>query len=77
MAQISPAATEIVEQARWIWKEVATYTVNDVKAYKLVKDLWVNMIMTDKIEMLKEYENNKYYPIKYSLQRLNLKKSSR
>ena len=68
---------EIVEQARWIWKEVATYTVNDVKAYKLVKDLWVNMIMTDKIEMLKEYENNKYYPIKYSLQRLNLKKSSR
>lgn len=77
LAPYDMLTSEIIEQARGIWKEVATYTVNDVKAYKLVKDLWINIIMTDKIEILKEYENNKYYPIKYSLQRLNLKKSSR
>ena len=60
-----------------MWKEPVTYTVNDVKDYKSIKDMWINIIMTDKIELLKERENNKYYPVKRSVESINLQKSSR
>lgn len=68
---------EIVDKVRFMWKEPVTYTVNDVKDYKSIKDMWINIIMTDKIELLKERENNKYYPVKRSVESINLQKSSR
>ena len=67
---------EIVAKAKWIWKEVITYTVNDISSYKSIRDLWVSMIMTDKIELLKNY-NNKQNPLKHSVGSINLQKSSR
>jgi glycerophosphoryl diester phosphodiesterase len=68
---------EVVDKAKSLWKEVMTYTVNDPKNYQSMKDLWINIIMTDKLDLLQEYDNNKYYPIRYSLENINLQKSSR
>lgn len=47
---------EIVQKAKDLWKEVVTYTVNDTWDFQSVKDLWVNTILTDKIQLLREYE---------------------
>ena len=68
---------EVVDRAKSMWKEVVTYTVNDIWNFQTVKDLWVNIVMTDEIELLQEYINNKYYPLKHSVQFINLQKSSR
>ena len=48
---------EIVQKARDLWKEVVTYTVNETWDFQTVKDLWVNIIMSDRIDSLKEYDN--------------------
>lgn len=48
---------EIVEKVRSLWKEVVTYTVNDTWDYQVMKDMWVNIIMTDQINLLQEYDN--------------------
>ena len=77
LAPFDILTTEIVEKVKALWKEVVTYTVNDVKTYQTVKDLWINFIMTDKLSLLQEYDNNKYYPLKHSLKNINLQKSSR
>ena len=51
---------EIVEKAKSIWKEVVTYTVNETWDFQAMKDLWVNIIMTDRISLMKEYNDNSY-----------------
>ena len=48
---------EIVQKVRDLWKEVVTYTVNETWDFQTVKDLWVNIIMSDRIDSLKEYDN--------------------
>ena len=68
---------EIVDKVKSLWKEVVTYTVNDVNTYQSMKDLWINIVMTDRLDLLQEYDNNKYYPIRHSLENINLQKSSR
>ena len=68
---------EVVDKAKSMWKEVVTYTVNDVLNFQTVKDLWVSLVMTDEIELLQEYIDNEYYPLKHSMQFINLQKSSR
>ena len=68
---------EIVMKARSQWKEVVTYTINDIKNYKSIKDLWISIIMTDRLDLLQEYDNNEYYPLKRNSKTINLKKSSR
>lgn len=68
---------EIVEKAKSLWKEVATYTVNEPSDFHKIKDLWINIIMTDKLRLLQDVENNIYYPFRHSLENLSLKKSSR
>ena len=48
---------EIVEKAKSLWKEVVTYTVNETWDFQKIKDLWVNMVMSDRVNLLQEYEN--------------------
>jgi len=69
--------SEIVDKAKSLWKEVVTYTVNDVKNYQNMKDLWISMIMTDRLALLQDYDNNEYYPLKHNFKNINLRKSSR
>ena len=52
---------EVVEMARSLWKEVVTYTVNETWDFQTVKDLWVNIIMTDEISSMKEYDLTNLY----------------
>lgn len=68
---------EIVQKAKDLWKEVVTYTVNETWDFQSMKDLWINIIMTDKLNLLQNRENGTYYKFKYWLKTLNLKKSSR
>ncbi len=68
---------EVVQRARDLWKEVVTYTVNETWDFQAVKDLWVNIVMSDRIDLLQEYNNARHYPIPHSLEKLNLKKSSK
>lgn len=68
---------EIVQKARDLWKEVVTYTVNETWDFQAMKDLWVNIIMSDKIDLLQEYNNARHYPIPHSLEKLDFKKSSK
>ncbi len=68
---------EVVEKAKSLWKKVVTYTVNETWAFNTVKDLWVNIIMTDTIGLLKEYNSGKSKFIQHNSVKLNLKKSSR
>ena len=67
---------EIVDRAKSIWKEVATYTINETWDFQAMKDLWVNIILTDRVDLLKEYNDIIEYPVSHSLEKLNLKKSS-
>ena len=67
---------EIVQKARDLWKEVVTYTVNETWDFQAMKDLWVNIIMSDKVDLLQKYNTERHYPIPHSLENLNLKKSS-
>ena len=62
---------DIVQKAKSLWKDVVTYTVNDTKIYQSMKDLWINIIMTDNLNLLQEYE--KYYPLKHTFKTINLK----
>ncbi len=68
---------EIVQKARDLWKEVVTYTVNETWDFQAMKDLWVNIIMSDRIDLLQEYNNTRHYPIPHSFETPNLKKSSK
>ena len=68
---------EIVQKARDLWKEVVTYTVNETWDFQAMKDLWVNIIMSDRIDLLQEYNNTRHYPIPHSFEIPNLKKSSK
>jgi hypothetical protein len=42
-----------------------------------MKDLWINIIMTDKLDLLQNRENGTDYTFTHWLKTLNLKKSSR
>ena len=68
---------EIVQKARDLWKEVVTYTVNETWDFQVMKDLWVNIIMSDRIDLLQEYNNTRHYPVSHSFEIPNLKKSSK
>ena len=52
---------EVVEMAKSLWKDVVTYTVNETWDFQTVKDLWVNIIMTDEISSMKEYDLTNLY----------------
>ena len=67
---------EIVQKARDLWKEVVTYTVNETWDFQAMKDLWVNIIMSDRVDLLQEYNNAIHYPVPHNFEKLNLKKSS-
>jgi len=67
---------EIIDRAKALWKEVATYTINETWDFQAMKDLWVNIILTDRVDLLKEYNDVLQYPVSHSLEKLNLRKSS-
>ena len=67
---------EIVQKAKSLWKEVVTYTVNETWDFQMVKDLWVKIIMSDRVDLLQEHNSATYYPVHHSLEKINLKKSS-
>ena len=67
---------QIVQKARDLWKEVVTYTVNETWDFQTMKDLWVNIIMSDRVDLLQEYNNAIHYPVPHNFEKLNLKKSS-
>jgi len=46
-----------IKKAQELWKQVITYTINDTWNFQIMKDLWVNIILTDEIEILRNYEN--------------------
>ena len=56
LAPYDKLSYEIVQKVRAMWKEIATYTVNDIWSLKKMKDLWVNIILTDKISKLRKYD---------------------
>ena len=68
---------EVVEKAKNLWKEVVTYTVNDTWNFQAMKDLWINIILSDDIWALKEYENqqDKTFAPAIALEDFGLKKS--
>ena len=68
---------ETVQKAKDLWKEVVTYTVNETWDFQAMKDLWINIIMTDKLDLLQNRENGTDYTFTHWLKNLNLKKSSR
>ena len=76
LAPYDSLTPEIVQKARDLWKEVVTYTVNEIWDFQSMKDLWVNIIMSDRIDLLQEYNSTVHYPVSHSLENLNLKKSS-
>jgi len=49
---------EIIQRVYWLWKIPVTYTVNTTWDYQKVKDLWINIIMTDKISDIRMYDNS-------------------
>ena len=67
---------EIVQKAKDLWKQVVTYTVNETWDFQAVKDLWVNIIMSDRIDLLQEYNNMRHYTVSHVPEKLKLKKSS-
>ena len=76
LAPYDSLTSEIVQKARNLWKQVVTYTVNETWDFQAMKDLWVNIIMSDRIDLLQKYNNARRYPVSHSLEILNLKKSS-
>lgn len=77
LAPYGTLTPEIVQKARDLWKEVVTYTVNETWDFQAMKDLWVNIIMSDRIDLLQEYNNTRHYPVPHSFEIPNLKKSSK
>jgi len=75
LAPYDSLTPEIVQKARDLWKKVVTYTVNETRDFQAMKDLWVNIIMSDRIDLLQEYNNSKHYPVPHSVEIWNLKKS--
>ena len=49
---------DIIQRAKSLWKEIVTYTVNDTWDFKVMKDMWVSIIMTDRLDLLQEYGNS-------------------
>ena len=74
LAPYDSLTPEIVQKARELWKEVVTYTVNETWDFQAMKDLWINIIMSDKIDLLKDY-NKIQKPSLYRLENLNLRKA--
>ena len=75
LAPYDSLTPEIVQKARNLWKEVVTYTVNETWDFQAMKDLWVNIIMSDRIELLQEYNRARHYPVSHSSEKINIKKS--
>ena len=75
LAPYDMLTTEIVQRAKSLWKEVATYTVNETWDFQAMKDLWIKFVMTDKIDILQEYNSMVHYPIPHNFKKLNLRKS--
>lgn len=57
LAPYEDLTPDIIKKTQEIWKEVIPYTVNDTENFQQLKDLWIKMIITDEIQLLKEYEN--------------------
>ena len=76
LAPYNSLTPEIVQKAKDLWKEVVTYTVNETWDFQMVKDLWIRIIMSDRVDLLQEYNNTIHYPVSHSLENLNIKKSS-
>ena len=55
---------------------MVTYTVNETWDFQAMKDLWIKFIMSDKLELLQEYNSIIQYPIPHNLEKINMKKSS-
>ena len=56
LAPYDVLTSEIVEKAKSMWKNVVTYTVNETWDFQAMKDLWINIIMTDRISEMKDYD---------------------
>ena len=56
LAPYDVLTSEIVEKAKSMWKNVVTYTVNETWDFQAMKDLWINIIMTDRISVMKDYD---------------------
>lgn len=54
MAPYDKLSTSIVQQAKDQWKTVLTYTVNDTWTAEKMYELWVDIILTDEVELLKD-----------------------
>ena len=67
---------EIVEKAKAIWKEVVTYTVNETWDFQTMKNLWIDIILTDRIDLLQFYDNI-VIPLLSPQEQMKLKKSSK
>ena len=76
LAPYESLTPEIVEKAKSLWKEVVTYTINETWDFQAMKDLWIKFIMSDKLELLQEYNSIIQYPIPHNLEKINMKKSS-
>ena len=48
---------EIIDKAKLLWKEVVTYTVNETWDFQTMMDMWVNIIMTDEINLLQGFDD--------------------
>lgn len=46
-----------IKKAQNLWKEVVTYTINDTWTFQKMKDLWINIIFSNDIKLLRDYEN--------------------
>ena len=67
---------EIIQKASDLWKEVVTYTVNETWDFQTMKDLWVNIIMSDRVDLLQEYNSVRHYPVPHNFEKIDLRKSS-
>lgn len=58
LAPYNSLSLQDIIRARKLWKEIITYNVNNTWDLQKMKERWISIIMTDEIELLKEYENN-------------------
>ena len=77
LAPYESLTPEVVQRAKSLWKEVVTYTVNDTWDFQAMKDLWVHIIMSDRVDQIKEYNSIRHYPVPHNFEKLSLKKSSK
>ena len=76
LAPYDMLTSDIVQKAKLAWKEVVTYTVNETWDFQAMKDLWIDIILTDKLKLLQFYNNIVSPTIKYQV-KIKLKKSSK